>query len=150
MGGLKAQDTVSPWKVEGLGANKKSTIKYDLKSGEIRASNGVRIKYKDGKPEAAELTANNATINQKNGSAVASGNVVLRRDGLIWKSERIEYNFRTKNIKAAQFVSGNLETFIKGEGMIGNKTNGVYRAQNTIFTTEDSKDPSLEVQSFTY
>jgi len=147
LGGLKAQDTVSPWKVEGLGANKKSTIKYDLKSGEIRASNGVRIKYKDGKPEAAELTANNATINQKNGSAVASGNVVLRRDGLIWKSERIEYNFRTKNIKAAQFVSGNLETFIKGEGMIGNKTNGVYRAQNTIFTTEDSKDPDFYIKA---
>ena len=145
-GGLKAQDTVSPWKVEGLDANK-STIKYDLKSGEIRAINGVRVKYKDGKPEATELTANNATINQKNGSVVASGNVVLRRDGLIWKSERIEYNFRTKNIKAAQFVSGNLETFIKGEGMIGNKTNGVYRAQNTIFTTEDSKDPDFYIKA---
>jgi LPS-assembly protein len=146
LGGLKAQDTVSPWKVEGLDANK-STIKYDLKSGEIRATNGVRVKYKDGKPEAAELTANNATINQKNGSVVASGNVVLRRDGLIWKSERIEYNFRTKNIKAAQFVSGNLGAFIKGEGMIGNKTNGVYRAQNTIFTTEDSKDPDFYIKA---
>ena len=146
LGGLKAQDTVSPWKVEGLEANK-STIKYDLKSGEIRATNGVRVKYKDGKPEAAELTANNATINQKNGSVVASGNVVLRRDGLIWKSERIEYNFRTKNIKAAQFVSGNLGAFIKGEGMIGNKTNGVYRAQNTIFTTEDSKDPDFYIKA---
>jgi len=146
LGGLKAQDTVSPWKVEGLEANK-STIKYDLKSGEIRATNGVRVKYKDGKPEAAELTANNATINQKNGSVVASGNVVLRRDGLIWKSERIEYNFRTKNIKAAQFVSGNLGAFIKGEGMIGNKTNGVYRAQNTIFTTEDSNDPDFYIKA---
>jgi len=97
LGGLKAQDTVSPWKVEGLDPNK-STIKYDLKSGEIRATNGVRVKYKDGTPEAAELTANNATVNQKNGSVVASGNVILRRDGTIWKSERIEYNFRTKNI----------------------------------------------------
>ncbi len=62
-GGLKAQETASPWKVEGFNS-KNSSIKYDLKSGEIRATNGVRVRYKDDTPEAAELTADNATLNQ--------------------------------------------------------------------------------------
>ena len=145
-GGLKAQETASPWKVEGFNS-KNSSIKYDLKSGEIRATNGVRVRYKDDTPEAAELTADNATLNQKSGSIVASGNVVLRRDGFIWKSERIEYNFRTKDIEAVQFVSGNLETFIKGESMTGNKTNGVYQVKNTIFTTEDNKKPNFYIKA---
>ena len=100
-GGLKAQEAVSPWQVKGLNAN--SVITTNLKSGETRATNGVRVKYKAGKSEAAELTANSATINYESGRVVATGNVILNRDGAIWKSERIEYNFRSKQIKSAQF-----------------------------------------------
>jgi len=145
-GGLKAQDTVSPWKVEGLDPNN-STIKYDLKSGEMRATNGVRVKYKASTPEAAELTAKNATVNQKKGSVVASGNVILRRGGTIWKSERIEYNFRSKQIKSAQFRSGTLAVFIQGENMFGSRTNGVYQARNVTFSSDDTKSPDFYIKA---
>ena len=144
MGGLKAQDTVSPWKVEGFGTNN-STIKYDLKSGEIRATNGVRIKYKADTPEAAVLTAENATINQKAGRVIASGNVILRRDGVIWKSQRIEYNFRSKQIESAQFRSGTMAVFIQGNSLFGSRTNGVYQARNVTFSPEDTKSPSFYI-----
>ena len=123
-GGLQAQETVSPWKVEGL--NAKSDIKYDLKSGEIRATNGVRVLYKPGTPEETELTADSATVNQKSGSAVASGNVILRRDGAIWKSERIEYNFRSKQIISAQFRSATMAAFIQGESIFGERESGIF------------------------
>ncbi|SVC60746.1 uncharacterized protein METZ01_LOCUS313600, partial [marine metagenome] len=52
---LLAQDDASPWKVEALDAG--GVIKYDLKTGEMRAMNGVRVQYKAGTPEAAELTS---------------------------------------------------------------------------------------------
>ena len=144
-GGLKAQEAVSPWQVKGLNAN--SVITTNLKSGETRATNGVRVKYKAGKSEAAELTANSATINYESGRVVATGNVILNRDGAIWKSERIEYNFRSKQIKSAQFRSGTAEIFIQGENMFGNRTNGVYQARNIIFTTDNTKDPDFSIKA---
>ena len=144
-GGLQAQETVSPWKVEGL--NAKSDLKYDLKSGEIRATNGVRVKYKSDTPEATELTADSATVNQKSGSVAASGNVILRRDGAIWKSERIEYNFRSKQVISAQFRSGTMAAFIQGESIFGSRTNGVYQAQNIIFSSDDIKDPDFYIKA---
>jgi len=144
-GGLQAQETASPWKVEGL--NAKSDIKYDLKSGEIRAINGVRVKYKPGTPEETELTADSATVSQKSGRAVASGNVILRRDGAIWKSERIEYNFRSKQIISAQFQSGTMAAFIQGESIFGSRTNGVYQARNIIFSSDDIKDPDFYIKA---
>ena len=142
-GELRGQETISPWKVEGLRDD--SVIKYDLNSGKIRASNGVRIKYKPGAIDAAELVANSATVNQKTGKALALGNITLRRDGMVWKSERIEYNFRSKEIMSAQFRSGTLSAFIQGSSLSSSKTNGVYRAQNTLFTTDDTKNPDFYI-----
>ena len=143
---IMAQDpSASPWKVEALSGE--SNIRYDLESGEMRATKGVRVTYLAGKTGETILIANSATLNQKSGAIVATGNVKLHRDEVVWKSERIEYNFRSKNIKAAQFTSGNLKTFIKGEGMTGNQTNGVYRARNTIFTTDDNKNPDFYIKA---
>ena len=93
-GTLFAQDTQSPWKIETLRAD--GEIRYDLQSGEMRANNGVRIRYKQGTPDETELTSEQATLHQASGQIVASGNAVLRRDGTIWKASRLEYNFRTK------------------------------------------------------
>ena len=143
---VMAQDpAASPWKVEALDGD--SDIRYDLESGEMRASKGVRVTYKAGTPGETVLTSNSATLKQKSGEVIATGDVNLHRDGVVWKSERIEYNFRTQNIKAAQFISGSLKTFIKGESMIGNQTNGVYRAQNTIFTTNDNNNPDFYIKA---
>ena len=143
---VMAQDpAASPWKVEALDG--KGDIRYDLESGEMRATKGVRVTYKADTPDETVLTSNSATLSQKSGEVIATGNVKLRRDGVVWKSELIEYNFRTKNIKAAQFISGNQKTFIKGMNMIGNQTNGVYLAQNTLFTTEDNNNPHFYIKA---
>ena len=143
---IMAQDPpTSPWKLEAL--NGDGDIKYDLKSGEMRATKGVRVTYKAGSPDETVLTSNSAVLNQKSGLINATGNVFLRRDGVVWASERIEYNFRTKIIKAAQFSSSNLKFFIKGENMSGNRTNGVYRAENTVFTSDNYSDPDFYIKA---
>ena len=144
-GTLSAQDTQSPWKIETLRAD--GEIRYDLQSGEMRANNGVRIRYKQGTPDETELTSEQATLHQASGQIVASGNAVLRRDGTIWKASRLEYNFRTKKIGSAQFRTGTLAVYLKGETMTGNQTNGVYRATNTILTTDDVDDPAFFIKA---
>ena len=142
---LLAQDAVSPWKVETLGPD--GVIKYDLKSGEMRAMNGVRVQYKTGTSEAAELTSDSATLNQKTGNVVATGNVILRREGTVWKAARLDYNFRTKNVVSAQFRTGTLTYFMKGAKMTGSQTNGMYRASEIIFTTDDFEKPSMFIKA---
>ena len=146
-GALQAQDApaVSPWKVEAL--SREGQIQYDVNSGRMTATNGVRVTYKAGTPDEAELTANAATINQKAGTAAANGKVTLRRDGTIWKSEQLTYNFRTKTIESARFRSGSLAVFLKGEAMTGNQTNGVYRAHTTILTTDDTNNPDFFIKA---
>ena len=95
-GMLQAQDKQPPWKLEAHGP--KGIVKYNLITGIGVGTGGVKVHYKPGTPEAAELTAENATLNDKTGDVVATGNVILRREGTVWKAERIEYNFLTKRI----------------------------------------------------
>ena len=74
---IMAQDPpASPWKLEAL--NGDGNIKYDLKSGEMRATKGVRVTYKTGSPDETVLTSNSAVLNQKTGLINATGNVFLR------------------------------------------------------------------------
>ena len=144
-GFLLAQDAESPWKVESLNAN--GVIKFDLETGEMRAKNGVRVRYKEGTPEAAVLSSNNAILNQKSGNITATGNVILSREDTVWKAERLEYNFRTKNVTSAQFRVGKMAYFIKGAKMTGNQTNGVFQASEIIFSAEDSEKPSMFIKA---
>ena len=83
-GMLQTQGAEPPWKVEPLDAD--GEVKYDLKTGEMRATNGVRVQYKPGTPEATQLTSENAKLNRKSGDIVATGNVVLHRDNTVWKA----------------------------------------------------------------
>ena len=142
---LLAQDAVSPWKVEALDAD--GVIKYDLKTGEMRAMNGVRVQYKAGTAEATELTSDSATLNRKSGNVVATGNVILHREGTVWKAERMDYNFRTKNVASVQFRTGSLSYFMKGAKMTGNQTNGVYRASDITFSTGDFEKPAMFIKA---
>ncbi len=144
-GFLLAQDAESPWKVESLNAN--GVIKFDLETGEMRAKNGVRVRYKEGTQEAAVLSSNNAILNQKTGNITATGNVILSREDTVWKAERLEYNFRTKNVTSAQFRVGKMAYFIKGAKMTGNQTNGVFQASDIIFSAEDSEKPSMFIKA---
>ena len=59
----------------------------------------------------------------------------------------MEYDFKTRNIKSAQFRTGNLEFFIHGENLTGNTTNKVYTAKNATFTTDDVAKPSMVIKA---
>ena len=142
---VRTQGAEPPWKVEPLDAD--GVVKYDLKTGEMRALNGVRVQYKLGSPEATELTSENANLNRKSGDIVATGDVILRREGTVWKAERLDYNFRTKKVASAQFRTGSQEYFMKGASMTGSRTNGVYRANKVLFTTDDAEKPSMFIKA---
>jgi LPS-assembly protein len=119
----------------------------EFANGVAHATGGVMVKYREGQADASEMTAREATITQATGEVIAIGNVILRREGLTWRAERIEYNFKTKRIKSAQFRGGNLSVFFKGEAMEGNQTAKHYTARNVTFTTDDNPRPDYYIKA---
>ena len=140
---MSAQNQTSPWKIEATGPD--GNIKYDLKTGSVSAANGVKVTYKKGEPNAAEMTAQKALLHQNTGLVIASGNVVLRREGQTWKTEELEYNFKTKQIKATSFRGGNLKYYVKGEDLQGAQTNGAFTARNVVYTLDDTPNPDYYI-----
>ena len=134
---------VGDWKIQTTGPD--GDIEFS--NGVAHGRGGVLVKYREGQPNAAELTADKATLTQATGEVTAFGNVVLRREGMIWKAERLDYNFKTKRVKSAHFRGGNLSMFFKGEQMDGNKTDGFYTARNVTFTTDDNPKPDYYIKA---
>ncbi len=66
---------------------------FNLNSGDGNATGNVTLRH-----EGTELTLDHASFSLKSGDINATGNVVLKRDDKVWKSEQMEYNFRTKVI----------------------------------------------------
>ena len=146
-GELMAQNGLSPLKTKIVLVGPDADIKFDAASSTTIGSGRIRVKYHQGQPDAAEITTDNGTYNHLTQQMTATGNVVLRRDGNIWKAERMEYDFKTRNIKSAQFRTGNLEFFMHGENLTGNTTNKVYTAKNATFTTDDVAKPSMVIKA---
>jgi lipopolysaccharide assembly outer membrane protein LptD (OstA) len=143
MAGSAWAQAVGDWKIETTGPDGD----IEFANGVAHATGGVLVKYREGKPDAAELTSNEATLTQATGEVTAIGNVVLRREGMVWKAERIDYNFKTKRVKSAQFRGGNLNVFFKGDQLDGNKTAGFYTARNVTFTTDDNPNPDYYIKA---
>jgi lipopolysaccharide assembly outer membrane protein LptD (OstA) len=141
-GGAWAQ-TAGDWQVETTGP--KGDIEFS--NGIARATGGVLIKYRAGRSDAAELTSEEAILTQATGEVTAVGNVILRRDGLTWRAERIDYNFKTKRVKSTQFRSGNSQIYFSGEQIDGNTTAGFYTARNVKFTTDDIDKPDFYIKA---
>ena len=145
LGGLMHAQDAAPWKMEATGP--KGMIKYNLNTEKMVGTGGVRTQYKPGTAEATEITSEEATLNGKTGEVVATGNVIMRREGTVWKAERIEYNFKTKRIASAHFKTGGLAYFLRGVSMDGNETKGVYRAKSVVFTTDNVENPSMFIKA---
>lgn len=67
------------------------------------------------------LTADRAVVNVQTGDIEAAGHVRIQRDNMTWVGERIRYNFRTRQMQAAQFRTGRAPFFAAGEGLSGDR-----------------------------
>src|SRR5260370_29392017 len=101
----------------------------DLSTGFTIATNGVLVKYGQ-----AVLTADNATIDPSTGDITADGEVRIQQDEQLWASEHVRYNYKTHQMVAEQFRTGETPVFAAGAGLHGDVTNRIYTSTNAVLT----------------
>jgi lipopolysaccharide assembly outer membrane protein LptD (OstA) len=128
------------WEIEAL--NDKGWVEFDFQTGLSSGTNGVLVRY-----GTAFLTAEQVSVNQQSGEVVADGNVRIQSQDQLWASEHIRYNFKTHQMEAEQFRTGQTPIFVAGEGLNGDITNRVYNATNAVITTDDVSEPAIKVRA---
>ena len=99
-GALRAQQQPA-WEMEAL--SDQGWAEFDFQTGLGQGTNGVLVRY-----GSAFLTADQVSVNQQTGEATADGQVRIQSEEQLWVGEHIRYNFKTRQIQAAQFRTGKL------------------------------------------
>lgn len=128
--------------IDGLETN------FDPETGVASAVGEVHIKY-----DNVEITAGRAEYNSNTKDVIAHDNVMIIKDGQLYRGETVTYNFESQDLKANDIRSGLPPVYYKTADM---KTNsGAMKADSgetaridgtgTYFTTHDSSHPNYHV-----
>jgi LPS-assembly protein len=131
----------SEWVVQSLRGEAGGVV-YDFQTGIATATNGVLIKY-----GGAVLTAERAALNQASGEVVADGQVRIQQGDQLWASEHVRYNFKTRQMQAQQFRTGETPLFASGQDLQGDLTNRIYTAERAMITTDDVAQPGIKLRA---
>lgn len=140
-GHAQGQTSEGEWIIESLRGEEGEAI-YDLQTGTAMATNGVRIRY-----GGAVLTAERASWRQSTGEVTADGQVRIQQGEQVWASEHIRFNFKTRQMIAREFRTGEAVVFAAGENLSGDISNKVYEAQNALLTADDVANPAIKVRA---
>jgi LPS-assembly protein len=111
-------------------------------NGTITFHHGARVTCSN-----VVLTADSVTLNRQAEEALAEGAVVLHRGREIWLGERLQYNFRTRVIKADRFRTGLAPFFLGGSHLALDSRTRTETATNAFLTTDDVADPGMKIRA---
>jgi LPS-assembly protein len=128
-------------------ADGQGEAEFDRATGIATASNGVVVTYGE-----ATLTAKKVQVDMDGKTILAEGDVSLKRVGpdgraVLWRGERIRYNYATGSLSADEFRFGQPPFFAAGRHLEGGKTNGVQSAVDAVITTDDVADPDYKIKA---
>src|SRR5262245_34927342 len=119
----------------------------DRKTNMATASNGAVVRYATG-----VLYARRIRLEPDSTVVEAEGDVSVqqtRDDGgtVLWRGDRVRYNYATRTIEAEHFRFGEPPFFAAGEHLSGGETNDVQTATHAALTTDDVEDPGYRVKA---
>lgn len=114
----------------------------DLQSRVWTGSKGVLVRYGE-----TVLIANKLTLNEATGEIVADGMVSLQGEGMYWTGEHLEYNYKTREIRAGSYRAGTEGLFMRAESMGGTGLSNTYEATDAVITTDDTEDPFWRIKA---
>ena len=133
----------SPWVIEGH--SKSSQLQYDFAKKLVRGTNGVVVRHTHPVRGESELSAGAIELNQETGAVKAEGHVVLKHDGLVWRGEKLEFNFKTREMTAGEFRFSSRPFYVGGMNLGTDPTNRIHTAENAVITTDDVEEPGYRV-----
>ena len=119
-----------------------SDVEYDVSGGTAKATNGVMVVYGEVVLTARQIIADLAT-----GVVVADGKVRIQQGEQLWASEHMSYNFKTRQIEAEQFRTGDPPMFAQGRMLTADTTNHVFLATDAIVTSDDVEQPFIKIRA---
>jgi lipopolysaccharide assembly outer membrane protein LptD (OstA) len=131
-----------PIVIEPLHPGPESQIIHYFDRGVSVGTHGVVVRY-----GAALLIADEISVDERSGEAIAQGNVSLQQDRALWRGDRLRYNFRTREMSADRFRVGLAPFFAAGENLTASQTNQAYTARNAFVTTDDDSDPAYRIRA---
>jgi len=133
---LTVEGTTPDSKVEWSAGTKTST-----------ASNGVKVRFSHPVHGQGVLMADNAEVDYEQWEILASGRVRIQRDDMVWASENIRYNIRTRKMDTVQFRAGKSPAFASGQNLTADVSNQTYSARSAVITTDDIADPTTKIRA---
>lgn len=95
------------------------------------------------------VEADEIRVNEKTQTVTATGNVRATRRGLRIVSERITYNYATKEFSSGPFRAGSPPLFVEGERFSGNLEEFDLEDSRFYYLEPEAASPALEVKSAT-
>ncbi len=115
---------------------------YELDKGIGYAWGGVQVVYGE-----AVLTAERVVYSDRLKEVEAEGNVRIQQGDQVWVSQRLRYNFVTREIDSKEFRTGQFPIFAAGEDVQGDMSNKVYTARNALVTADDVANPAIKIRA---
>ncbi|MBX7157772.1 MAG: hypothetical protein K1X66_05250 [Verrucomicrobiae bacterium] len=116
----------------------------ELQDGFAIARENVELIYGE-----TSVYADKMTYDTKESWVTAEGNVrIYKKDGTIWKGDRVRYNLKTEQLEADNFrfvdypLVGEASS-VKTEGGLDQMS---YRAQGNLFSTENLSTPGFKIK----
>ena len=135
------------WQILPLHTN--SAAEYDFRTKTFTITNGGFVSYRD-----IVMTADNMSASTETYEVDARGTVVIKWEGHLWTGDSIGFNFKTREMRAAEFRTGRDPFYIKGEGLaVFPSTNqnqvvtNALIATNTFFTTDTISEPAYRIKA---
>lgn len=139
--------TNQPDSLEIIGATEAASFETNGQTFFV-ITNGVTVKYNE-PTGITVLTAKRAMLNESTGDIYAEGKVRVQRGTETWVSDKLHYNYKTKQLDGDTFRMGQNTIFVAGQKMngVGEGTNGIYRGTNALVTTDDYYQPLTKVRA---
>jgi LPS-assembly protein len=134
------QQPLVEWEVTALPGG--SYPVYDVNTEVFIITNGAMVRYGNTVLTAQEIQANAST-----GEVIADGRVRVQQGEQVWASEHLIYDFKTHQMQAEQFRTGQAPLFAAGNGLHADVTNKTAVATDALITSEDIAQPLIKIRA---
>jgi lipopolysaccharide assembly outer membrane protein LptD (OstA) len=134
------EDVIRIQSVDGTGE-----VELDPDTGAASATHGVVIRHR-----GTTLRAQTVKSSGEN-EVEAEGDVNIESGqggrSQAWRGQKARYNFNTQTLTAENFRTGQRPFFVSGKSVTGERTNNVYSATDSFFTTDDLAVPGYRIKA---